>query len=44
MLVVVLLALAYGTPNFSFPWWVWALAVFVEPGIAVGKIKFKEDR
>lgn len=26
-LVVILLALAYGSPDMSFPWWIWVLAL-----------------
>jgi hypothetical protein len=28
MLTVLLLALAYGSADMSFPWWVWMLSVF----------------
>lgn len=32
MILTLLLALAYGTPNCSFPWWVWVLACFTSSG------------
>ncbi len=27
MVILILIALAYGSPDMSFPWWVWGLAL-----------------
>lgn len=35
MVLVILLALAFGSPDMSFPWWVWVLAVLVETVVQV---------
>lgn len=44
MVLVILLALAYGTPGWSFPWWVWLLAAMTSSQPVVNVVLKKDWR